>query len=146
MCVCKRWKYFLNQSVRCCSLHPSCCLMWYWWAHFIGQMTISTPFHSQQYLKWSPRVSMSIICQMRLFNLWPWRGISQEEHAFISQEVRLLWAASRWRMEPRMCWFQMWRMATMMIVKLLQCCYWNHVSLGRRDCERPVNHSKSNSE
>ncbi len=38
----------------------------------------------------SGQCTVSIICQLRLFNLWTWREISQEEHAFISQEVRLL--------------------------------------------------------
>lgn len=40
-------------------------------------------------------------------------GEKKSEEAFVSQAARLLCAASRWHGVPRMCRFQMWRMATM---------------------------------
>ena len=53
MCVIKGEMTFSIRTFCSCSLHPRCCLMWYWWAHFIGRTTNQAAPHSQENSIWS---------------------------------------------------------------------------------------------
>lgn len=68
------WRTFWKHSCRC-SLHPRCCLIWYWWAHFTGQMTNQALCLSQQNRTASDclRSVEVLFVHWDIFKLWPWQ-------------------------------------------------------------------------